>query len=176
MSSLRFKMRRRVAEMQNLIEKAITDLGVLNQAHLVGDIFEIYFNEHVVKMQSTVSDLAEIENDFLFKITELVNQYAVEERAIAILERVVQKCVSGAFTQHNQKLCLMLGERFLNQKFFSKAYNFFLRGGDIDKAIVALKQVMKSGYYGEQDLFVIRLCLEVLVRNYKNKQFAIVGA
>jgi len=26
---------------------------------------------------------------------------------------------------------------------------------------------MKSGYKGEQDIFVARLCFEILVRNYK---------
>jgi hypothetical protein len=36
-------MRRRHSEMKALMQKAITDLGELNQNELVGDIFEIYF-------------------------------------------------------------------------------------------------------------------------------------
>ena len=32
---------------------------------------------------------------------------------------------------------------------------------------------MKSGYQGEQDLFVVRLCLEVLIRNYKDEESAL---
>ena len=32
---------------------------------------------------------------------------------------------------------------------------------------------MKTGYKGEQDLFVARLCYEILIRNYKEVQSAI---
>ena len=35
---------------------------------------------------------------------------------------------------------------------------------------MSVKEVMKSGYTGERDLFVTRLCLEVLVRNYRDGQ------
>jgi nitrogen regulatory protein PII len=67
----------------------------------------------------------------------------------------------------------MIGEIYFAKEYYSKAYSFLLRGNEISKCIEALKHVMKSGYSGEQDLFVFRLCCEILIRNYKNKQAAI---
>lgn len=46
----------------------------------------------------------------------------------------------------------------------SKAYTQSLRSQDVDGAIEAMKAVMKDAYYSEYDLFVTRLCLEVLIR------------
>jgi len=57
MTPCRFKMRRRFPEMQALMAKAITDLGERNQNGMVGDIFEIYFNEHVLKMNGSEKDV-----------------------------------------------------------------------------------------------------------------------
>lgn len=48
--------------MENLIRKAITDLGEQKQNEMVGDIFEIYFKEHVLKMKSTDEDASKVEN------------------------------------------------------------------------------------------------------------------
>ena len=48
--------------MQALIKQAIQDLGKHNQPQLVGDIFDIYFKEHVQKMQKVVNSPAEIED------------------------------------------------------------------------------------------------------------------
>jgi len=39
----KFKMRRRFAEMKELIKRAITDLGEIGQRDLACDIFEIYY-------------------------------------------------------------------------------------------------------------------------------------
>ena len=62
----RYKMRKRFPEMQGLITKSITDLGELKQNELVGDIFEIYFNEHVKKMRSNEEEIKLVENEYLF--------------------------------------------------------------------------------------------------------------
>jgi len=61
----------------------------------------------------------------------------------------------------------------MDQTLFSKAYTFFLRANEIENAIVAIREVMLTGYKNEQDLFVARLCLEVLIRNYKDQQRAL---
>lgn len=66
-------MRRRFKEMKDLIEKAINDLGAKKEAELVVDIFEIYFKEHVLKMRGSDDDIKLVEDDYLFKICELIN-------------------------------------------------------------------------------------------------------
>lgn len=80
--------------MQKLIEKSINDLGQRQQAELVGDIFEIYMNEHVLKMQSNDEDTAKVEDEFLFTICCLINQFATDDKTIQLLTKVVQSCVS----------------------------------------------------------------------------------
>ena len=152
----------------------MSDLGGKQQFHLVGDIFEIYFNEHVIKSKG-VSNMPNVEDDFLLTICQLLNQYGEAEKKVAILEKVVKQCVSQEFQEHNEQICLMIGRIYLDQQYCSKAYSYLLRGNDIPGCITALKQVMKSGYHGEQDLFVFRLCCEILIRNYRKKSVAIDG-
>ena len=43
--------------MQALIQKAIDDLGSVEQKQLVCDVFELYLNEHVLKMNKSEDDI-----------------------------------------------------------------------------------------------------------------------
>ena len=162
-------MRRRFDEMKDLIRKALTDLGELKQDNLVGDIFEIYFNEHVVKMRGTQADIEAVEDDFLFELCELVSKYGDKARVVSLLSNVASTCVSAKFNSHNQRVCSIVGSLHFEKQLFSKAYSYFLRANDLENAIKALKEVMKSGYKNEQDLYVARLCFEVLIRNHKDQ-------
>ena len=78
-------MRRRFAEMQALMAKSITSLGELNQNEMVGDIFEIYFNEHVMKMKSNDADIKAVEDEYLFKLCELCNKYGEKTRVASLM-------------------------------------------------------------------------------------------
>ena len=51
---------------------------------------------------------------------------------------------------------------------YSKAYSFYLRANQLSEAIVCMREVMKYAYASEQDLFPVRLCFEVLIRNHKD--------
>jgi nitrogen regulatory protein PII len=65
------------------------------------------------------------------------------------------------------EICNIIGEKYQDNLIWSRAYSYYVRANNLTNAINALKEVMKSGYNGEQDLFVTRLAFEVLVRNYK---------
>ena len=106
----------------------------------------------------------------------LINQFASLDKVISILVKVVQSCHSQDFKQFNGKLCLILGQRYMEKTLYTKAYSYFLRGGDVSNSVISMKQVMKSGYHGERDLFVTRLCLEFLVRNYTKPPLAVEAA
>ena len=69
--------------------------------------------------------------------------------------------------EYNFEICNIIGNKYVENQIYSKAYSYYLRANKLDNAILAIKHVMKSGYPGEQDLFVARLCFEVLVRNHK---------
>lgn len=95
-------MRKRYTEMKALIKKAIEDLGQYKQPELVGDVFEIYFKEHVQKMQKTIDDLGEIEDAYLFELSKIMYAHSERQRAIGLLEVVVNTCVSSEFKEYNQ--------------------------------------------------------------------------
>jgi hypothetical protein len=126
-----------------------------------------------MKMRGSEADINSVENEFLYKQCELINKYASSDKVIILLSRVASQCVSNDFREYNEKVCLILGQRYMQKQFWSKAYTFFLRANDFDNAINSMKELMKSGYQGEQDLFVVRLCLEILIRNYKKAEFAL---
>ena len=87
--------------MQALIKNAIQDLGKHKQPQLVGDIFDIYFKEHVQKMQKTVKNPGEIEDAFLFEICKLTHANAEKKRGIELITKVVDICVSKEFNDYN---------------------------------------------------------------------------
>ena len=93
----KFKMRRRFPEMQKLISKAMTDLGTHNQPGMVGDVFEIYYKEHVQKMKGSEDDIKKVEDKYLYDLCELLIKYCEEVRSAHILTQVAQQCVSDGF-------------------------------------------------------------------------------
>lgn len=59
---MKYKMKRRIPEMQELIKKSMEDLGNKGQQGLLCDIFEIYYKEHVLKSRGSEEDTAKVEN------------------------------------------------------------------------------------------------------------------
>ena len=52
---------------------------------MVGDIFEIYFNEHVLKMRSSEADIKAVEDEYLYKLCELTSKYGEKSRVATLL-------------------------------------------------------------------------------------------
>lgn len=173
----RLKMRRKYNEMKQLIRQAMVDLGSRNQPAYVSDFFDNYFKEHVLKMQSLMSDdLGQIEDDFLFDLSKLVLEHGKPERAIDQVEGVVNACSSDGFRAQNMALCRLLGDMYSKNQTFTKAYvsinglidtlqKMYLRGMHLEGITAAMESTMKEAYKSEYDLFVGRLCLELLIRN-----------
>ena len=59
---MKYKMKRRIAEMQELIKKSMEDLGNKGKGGLMCDIFEIYYKEHVLKSRGSEEDTAKVED------------------------------------------------------------------------------------------------------------------
>ena len=98
-------------------------MGKHNQPQLVGDIFDIYFKEHVQKMQKVVDSPAEIEDEFLYEICELTYANSDKSRGVGLLQKVVDICVSKEFNEYNKKLCGTIATYFMTQeKIYTKAY------------------------------------------------------
>lgn len=59
----------------------------------------------------------------------------------------------------------MIAVSFRDQGLYSKAYKFFFKSRNVEQICVCMEQVMKSGYESEQDLFVARATLEMLIKS-----------
>ena len=115
-------MRRRFPEMQKLISKAMTDLGTHNQPGMVGDVFEIYYKEHVQKMKGSEDDIKKVEDKYLYDLCELLIKYCEEVRSAHILTQVAQQCVSDGFQQYNSLIAGHIGDLHSKNLLNSKAY------------------------------------------------------
>ena len=108
-------------------------------------MFDIYFKEHVVKMQSVMADdLSQIEDDFLLELCMQVLKFGQPEKVASQLEAVVNSCKSAGFKVNNRHLCSELAQLYgkkLNR--WTRAYTMSLRALDVDNASKALVQVMK---------------------------------
>jgi hypothetical protein len=119
-------------------------------------------------MKGTDADVSTYEDEFLYNLCQLEYKYGEATRCASLLEKVASTCVSSGFVSYNAKVCAIVGSIYFQKELYSKAYSFYLRANDLKSAIKAIKEVMKSGYKGEQEMFVARLCFEVLIRSYKD--------
>ena len=111
----KYKMRRRFKEMRDLIKKAVDDLSQASQPDLTCDVFEIYYNEHVLKMQGTGEDVSLIEDEYLFNLCTVIHQSGDKTRLSIILKSVASNCVSPGFVTYNHKICGLVGKIYFDK-------------------------------------------------------------
>ena len=58
----------------------------------------------------------------------------------------------------------MLAVSFRDRGLYTKAYKYFFKSRNAEQIIVCMEKVMQTGYASEQDLFVARACLEMLIK------------
>lgn len=116
---------------------------------MVGDVFEIYYKEHVQKMKGSDDDIKKVEDKYLYDLCELLIKYCEEVRAANILTQVAQQCVSAGFQEYNALIAGHIGDLHSKNLLNSKAYTYYLRANNLPKAIESIKKVMRSGYEGE---------------------------
>lgn len=160
-------MRRKFKEMKDLILRAVNDMGKDHQQyHYVNDIFETYFKEHVTKMQSIMADkLEEIEDEFLFILSQELNKYGQGKKKVEQLEAVVNTCNSKGFEKYKTQLLSVIGSNYEEMEMYTKSYSYFVRAGNHVMAMKMMNFVMRDAYSTEYDLFVTRLCFEFIIRH-----------
>lgn len=77
-----------------------------------------------------------------------------------MLERII-----GFTNNKRHELADMLACSFRDQGINSKAYKYFLKSRNVDQMCLCLERTMQGGYQSEQDLFVARACLEMLIKS-----------
>ena len=53
----------------------------------------------------------------------------------------------------------------IGQGFLARAYKYFFKSRNERAIVECLKNVIKAGYESEQDLFIVRACLDMMTRS-----------
>ena len=130
-------MRKRHTELKALVKKAIVDLLEKKQTKLCCDIFEVYLQEHVMKMRNSPADIKEVEDEHLHEMCNLLLKVREgdPQRVASIHETVASLCISDGFKKFNQMICGSIGEIYEETGLHSKAYIYFLRANNLPKVI-----------------------------------------
>ena len=119
------------------------------------DILEIYFVEHVKK----VKDFGAVD-DYLVELCSYAMQHGEVTRCQGVFERII-----GHTNNRRWELAEMLGCSYRDQGLYSRAYKQFFKARNEDQICVCMENVMQTGYASEQDLFVARACIEMLIKS-----------
>ena len=125
------------------------------QKDLVVDILEIYFVEHVKK----VKDFGAVD-DFFVELCAFAMKHGETIRCQGIFERII-----GHTNNQRWELADLLAASFRDMGLHSKAYKYFFKARNVEQVCRSLEVVMETGYASEQDLFVARACIEMLIKS-----------
>lgn len=119
------------------------------------DILEIYFVEHVKK----VANFGAVD-DWFVGICEYAMQHGETQRCQGVFERII-----GHTNNKRRELADLLGASYRDMGLHSRAYKYFFKARNERQVCLCLEQVMRNGYESEQDIFVARACLEMLIKS-----------
>ena len=77
-----------------------------------------------------------------------------------MFERII-----GYTNNKRMELSDMLAVSFRDIGLYSKAYKYFFKSKNVEQICLCMKNVMQTGYTSEQDLFVARACIEMLIKS-----------
>ena len=99
-------------------------------------------------------------DDFLVELCE----YAITNGDVIKCQGVLERII-GYTNNKRWEISNMIACSYRDQGLFSKAYKFFFKARNVEQICAALEQVMQAGYASEQDLFVARATLEMLIKS-----------
>lgn len=122
---------------------------------MVVDILEIYFVEHVKKTK----DFGAVD-DYLVELCTYAMENGDTARAQGVFERII-----GHTNNKRWELAELLAASYRDSGLHSRAYKFFFKARNVEQACRSMQVIMQTGYASEQDLFVARACLEMLIKS-----------
>jgi len=126
---------------------------IVIQKDLVVDILEIYFVEHVKKVPAAV-------DDYFVELCAYAMEHGDKLRCQGVFERIV-----GHTNNKRWEIAELLGSSYRDAGLHSRAYKYFFKARNVAEVCRAMEAVMATGYASEQDLFVARACLEMLIKS-----------
>ena len=119
------------------------------------DILEIYFVEHVKK----IPNFAAVD-DFFIELCGYAIANGEVKRCQGVFERII-----GHTNNKRWELADQLAASFRDMGLYSRAYKYFFKARNVEQICLSMEQVMQTGYESEQDLFVARACIEMLIKS-----------
>lgn len=99
-------------------------------------------------------------DDFLVEVCTFAMENGESLKCQGVFERII-----GHTNNKRYELADLLGNSFKDTGLHSKAYKYFFKSRNVEQICSCMKQVMQSGYASEQDLFVARACVEMLLKS-----------
>ena len=127
----------------------------MSQKDLVVDILEIYFVEHVKK----IKDFAAVD-DYFVELCEYAMEHGERQRCQGIFERII-----GHTNNRKPRLAEILAISYREMGLHSRAYKYFFKSRNVEQIAKSMQVIMATGYASEQDLFVARACIEMLIKS-----------
>lgn len=119
------------------------------------DLLEVYFVEHVKKVPKN-----EAVDDYFVELCKYAVDHGDVKRCQRLLERVI------AHTNNKRpEIAFYLAGTYKEDGDISGAYRHFFKSREEREVISCLEKAMVHGYQSEQDLFVARACLDMLLRS-----------
>lgn len=119
------------------------------------DILEIYFTEQVKK----VKEFGAVD-DYLVELC----RFAVDNGDVGRVQDVLERII-GHTNNKRYELSDMLGCSLRDQGIYSHAYKYFMKSRNVEQIAFCLERTMQTGYQSEQDLFVARACVDMLIKS-----------
>ena len=66
-------------------------------------------------MKGSEADTKLVEDEYLYKLCELITQHGDKTRVVNILQTVASSCVSSGFTVYNQRICAIVGNLYFEK-------------------------------------------------------------
>lgn len=118
-------------------------------------MLELYFVEHVKKVPKNGAV-----DDFFVALCKYAVDNGEARRVSRVLERII------AHTNNKRpEIAHYLAATYKEEGDLSGAYKNFFKARDEKEVISCLEKAMIHGYQSEQDLFVARACLDMLLRS-----------
>ena len=77
-----------------------------------------------------------------------------------MFERII-----GHTNNRRQELADILAVSYREMGLYTRAYKYFFKSRNADQVCICMENVMQTGYASEQDLFVARACIEMLIKS-----------
>lgn len=99
-------------------------------------------------------------DDFLVELCE----YAITNGDVVKCQGVLERII-GYTNNKRWEISNLIACSYRDQGLYSKAYKNFFKARNVEQICASLEQVMQAGYASEQDLFVARATLEMLIKS-----------